>query len=419
VKRILALITIFSFLTSTAWASLNVSVGTFATSTGTGSQAVTGIGFEPQVVIFFNNNRTDETRRRSYRHNVGAATDSTAEFALSAFASDNSDQRDHFQTSVQSIRTEASNFISDFTSMDSDGFTFNISTADGDANLIGYIALGNLEGHYIGSFDLNTSTGVQAISGVGFEPNLILFFNAARDSVEDSITADLQMSFGAASGTSNFAALANADTNGTDPVEANSTQLTTACILGLTPGSSPAVQFAADLDATDSDGFDINITTAPATGVTVFFIAMKMTDAVVGTFNQSTSTGTQTISSVGFDPEAVIFATYGFAASASIQNNATISFGAGVSSTERATIVNGDQDGISPGTDAEGWINNDEIFRTISIDQNTDTEADMVSLGVDQFSIDNEKVDGTSRQIIYIAMSKQQASPLKRIITLI
>src|ERR1019366_464324 len=66
----------------------------------------------------------------------------------------------------------------DLASFDTDGFTLNFIAADATARVINFMALGGsgLTNAVTGDMTTSASTGAQAVTGVGFKPDCVIFF---------------------------------------------------------------------------------------------------------------------------------------------------------------------------------------------------------------------------------------------------
>jgi hypothetical protein len=103
------------------------------------TQAVTGVGFQPKLVIFFAG--INATKAASF----GFATGSSARFSLAQIGYTGADTWAVSASFVVNLETSASvQGLADFTSMDSDGFTVTWSKAGSPTGTatVGYIAIG-------------------------------------------------------------------------------------------------------------------------------------------------------------------------------------------------------------------------------------------------------------------------------------
>lgn len=400
---------------------LNAKVGSFAGGTATGNQAITGVGFQPELVIFFTTPNTgDAATGADSGFGLGAGVLSSDQrafgFGVDDGVSSFSDESGTYQISSACVRVTTADLTvareADFVSHDADGFTINWTTASATQHIINYLALGgdttNLK---TGSLTTGTATGNKAITGVGFQPDLVIFFSSRATADEQSGAAELGSGVGFATSSS-----ARGYTSvGHDFVNPNyqvaKVQKTDKCFGSVDAGSSNTQLYEADFVSMDSDGFTVNITTAPSTERYVHYVAIKGGQYKVGSFNQGTATGNQAITGVGFQPNGIMFLTFCAVTNSGIDaDDCEISFGAATSSSARGHIFFGSDEG---GTAQTGFVlNRTKCIGTYVQDSdapNTSTLADFVSNDADGFTVNNTTADATSREILYLAFGDAAA----------
>lgn len=249
----------------------NAAIKQLQAPASTGSQAYTGVGFQPGAVIAVSVGDTTTPNGGALsraRFGMGAASGSSAQWATSSEwegGSANGYQRTNQVIAV--IGNGAKVVEANLTSFDSDGFTLNWGTTTNGV----YCWFLCLKGGQFkaGSISQKTSTGNQAYTGVGFQPVAELF--ASRDLVA-STTIDNneeQTMIGAASSTSARAAIIS----NWGGLSTDQNTLTTTKAIRLQTGSTPTVQAEADLVSHDSDGFTLNWSTADATSREIVYLA--------------------------------------------------------------------------------------------------------------------------------------------------
>ena len=124
-----------------------VKIGLFDTATSTGTDAITGVGFQPAIVMLATSLATaNDTVTASNGASIGWAIDS-AEYSLS-WADENDATTMNTQTEIASSVIDLPDgdgsalCKATIASMDSDGFTLNYATADGTARKGFYVAIG-------------------------------------------------------------------------------------------------------------------------------------------------------------------------------------------------------------------------------------------------------------------------------------
>jgi hypothetical protein len=173
----------------------------------------------------------------------------------------------------------------------------------------------------VGNFQLNTVTGNQAITGVGFQPKAILFFhNSATVDVGVPQIANHYGMVGMTDGTTHrsvwwFEPNGNAGLESTGYIQSS---------YPICGGNnlSPTTWYA-NLVSLDGDGFTINVTTAPPDVYRVGYMAIggaDVTDVFVGEFTGTS--GSQAVTGLGFMPTGLIMTGLGSTATLLTSGNA-------------------------------------------------------------------------------------------------
>jgi len=149
------------------------------------TQSVTGVGFQPKIVLFWWSGSTatgDNVGGGTYNIGFGAAISSSSRLNVVGFSVDDAATSN---TGVSQYKTDCIRCntapavvdgIADFYSMDADGFTLVMDDQFSNAYRISYLALGgdDLTDVYMGSGSTPTSTGNYDVTGVGFQPDALL-----------------------------------------------------------------------------------------------------------------------------------------------------------------------------------------------------------------------------------------------------
>jgi len=407
---------------------MNVKTGSFAQPGSTGNQSVSGLGFTPTVVIFFGNYLTDDGSSVNANMFFGAATSSSARATMScasldAAATSACDKRWSNALCITQITagTPTVTAEADFVSLDSGddgGFTINWTTVDATARIINYIALDNQA--KVGSFTAPVAAGDKAITGVGFKPDAIIIFDSTVTTTHTSAgnagSSAYNIGWATAIAQANRASMrqdAKATSNTWGYQRTNSVQNSLS--------GAGAVVRTATLKSFDDDGFTLTFSVAPANAVYISYIAFKGGKYYVGSFNQNTTaqgTGNQSVSGIGLTPVGVLFQSDNVATSSSVQSTSKISFGVGVSSTQRASIWSDDLDNQADSV-ADSNLDRTKCLKCMTAGTPTvNTEMDFVSCDSDGFTINNTTVDATSREILYFAFGGGDVSTTTDIVQL-
>lgn len=395
--------------------ALSAKAGNFAINTSTGNQAITGLGFTPKLILFFpagENTAAGIINNERMGFGVGISSADRRALATNSQNGQISGTPVRNHTNTKCFEVFANNsavttlYAADFVSLDADGFTINVATAPASAYQIGYLALGGADITNVKSGQLisNTVTGNQAITGVGFQPDSLLFFSPNRGTAppDAATSGSFGLGFGKSSTARGAASFANV--NAVNPTQTKRYQRT----IETLSTSGGATEF--DLVSMDADGFTINWLTAPSTPVYEHFLAIKGGQFNVSSFNTPTVTGNFSKTGVGFQPVAAIFLSKLAAANTASDTDAYLSLGVATSSTQR--FVNGcfDQNGVAT-SKSRHWFATTKIYATYNTAGPTLLEdIDFVSFDADGFTLNETTSDATAREVIYMTFGSNVVS---------
>jgi len=409
---------LFLFPISPAYANpdFQVKKGTFQKITTTGSQTVSGVGFQPKTVIFWWTRQTSYGELAAVHIGYGFASyyDGAYQNCGVAFASDDAAASSNagrrrsatYCIIILSSGTPVMSAQASVTAFGSDGFTLNWQTNENRADIIHYIALGGttLTNVKAGSFTLQASTGLQDVTTVGFQPNFVMFLWTYSEAVDtDTSHAEIGMGF-AKSSIKRGAIVANSE-DGRATMDTWQQQRTDSCILTLT-ASSGAQNAIVDFSQFLSNGFQINIITAPSVSTAIFYLALSGGNYDVGSFNSPATTGTQDITTVGFLPKLLILATQGRTSGTAIGSTSELAFGGAISSSERGCTWFEDPDALADSDNEQESLNTIVIQwrdRTAADTFTLRGSADFVQFLSNGFRLNWTSVDANGREVIYVA----------------
>ncbi len=390
--------------------ALSAKASNFALNTSTGNQAVTGIGFLPKIVLFFVSENTADGIAVDHNLCIGAGISSTERACVTANDEDGQATTDtsRLVTTSECLRLQQPgsnntvNLAADFVTMDSDGFTINITTAPGSAYRVGYLALAgtDLTNVAVNSFADSGATGNQAVTGVGFQPEAVLLL-VQGDSISAGSKSDHTIGFGFAVSTIQRAWLGTASESGAATSNTHHRQQTDSCIGNLYYNDG-TLHGLADFVSFDADGFTINWSTA-GDGDDYIYIAFKGGQYAVGSLTTQTGTGNFSETGVGFQPGAGIFASFCNAASGLTVAGLEMSLGIATSSTERFVVG-------SVAEDAQGTSDTDQfqddalVYQNYDFAQGLEGSIDLVSFDADGFTLDQVDADPSGNEMIYFVI---------------
>jgi len=390
---------------------MSVKVGSFTKITATTTQSVTGVGFKPKALILWTAGSTsDATWHNGYNMSIGFSAD-YFDTLTSGSISVASEHNVATSNSSSRITAKALTIVDpgevlvaecDLDSMDSDGFTLDWTYNTATSSIVQYMALGGdgMIAAEVINWTASGSTGeTQTISST-FPPDCLLHLATAQEGTGSSASANLM-----------FSGSENSASDGlVTGFRANDGQFTSNTWklfedYAIAPiYSNGGLYCAGDFDGTNYDnfGFDIYYSYNSYDPI-IFSLALWGGEYSVGYFSKSTSTGNDSITGVGFQPEGVLFANVGGSAfTFTTDDHSYYGFGATDGTNEKATWIY-DEDNVS--TTNAGAISKSD--KSIVIAPNNSrtiaSEADIVSLDSDGFTINWSSNDGDADLVFYFA----------------
>lgn len=385
-------------------------VGSILSPNGTGANAVTGVGFQPDLVLGIGHGAAADGNVANGRFLFAAGKSSSERAVASIYADDNAGDtntahvlKDDYFISVPT--PDAALDTIDLVSMDSDGFTVT-HPINRNGQIYPYLAMQGVQSK-IGSFDLNTSTGNQSVTGVGFQPKLVILWTSAPNTTEGG-SAHAYFSFGAGTSSSSRFSHGMSDIDNTPVGRTNRYSSDSHIYTETIEGDLIGAQ--ADLVSLDSNGFTIEVETAPAAARRILYLAIGggRVEVNVGRITSKTSTGNQGYTGVGFEPGALLFIAddLSVAQMDTVIPGGMVAIGFARTAAEQAYCGYVSEDAASS-SDTGSRMSRTKCIGTIaSTDINTQvTEADLVSMNADGFTLNWSTANATARAIHYIALA--------------
>ena len=253
----------------------NAKIVTWTSPTSSGTKAITGVGFQPECLIHISTVDATVQDAVSALVMIGFVSTGEGNAYVTEFRSVDAQNPSVTNNSVYSksihLHAAATLDLAGHISMDTDGFTESWGTADGTARHIGTLCLKGFN-MKVGTF--NKSTGgapaSQAVTGVGFKPDVLLFFQACATAF-GSITNHIKNGFGLADVDSEFAIHLNSE-NSVTPSDVDGLVKTDKCLV-VADNHTQTIDAEADLTSLDTDGFTLNWTTNNATAYKIPYLA--------------------------------------------------------------------------------------------------------------------------------------------------
>lgn len=203
----------------------------------------------------------------------------------------------------------------------------------------------------------SAATVTQAITGVGFQPNIVVFYTVGATSL-DAWLPGIRMCLGFAvdeGGTIKERAISAGVEDNAATSSSSRAIVNTKCI--FTHGGTASLLAAADMQSFDSDGFTLSWTSNDAVARQIGYLALQVPSVAVRNFNTS-ATGSGTITGLGFDPTAVMMLATNVASYQTTVSTVDVfwAFGAAAGSGQWATALMDDQ--------GQATTNNNNLTRT-------------------------------------------------------
>lgn len=390
-------------------------VGSFNPSGSTGTQAVTGIGFTPKALIFWMSGAsgTSGTWAQHIRQVVGFTSGPSESYSVAGASGDAQSTSDTARRiAAKAITTVNYSSVlygeADLSSFDADGFTLDW-TDDLPAGFeIMFLAVGgdDVQAKVV-NWTSPTSTGNKAVTGVGFQPSVVLHAGVGFTAAPPGSAAGASVGWGAMDAAGGQWTNAVAAEDGQATSNTARYQRTDKALSLLSPSSLAVIEEAAYVSM-DADGFTTNFTTAGGSALQRISLCLSGVSAKVGSFLKSTDTGvpvTQAVTGVGFEPSALLLTSVAHNATTAVSSFAAWNMGAGDGTNERTT-VQFDADSQAT-TDAESLWKNDKVLATQdNVSGSVDAEADLTSLDSDGFTLNwTTNGDSEATQILFLCLA--------------
>lgn len=380
-----------------------VSRGTFLTGTGIAGTtvAVTGLGQSPDAIILFyggrttNNTNAKGTPRRGVgfvaRNGAGVDNCGAGTYDTDGGATTDTGGWDSTSRSVKRLTTGLVNGgEGHVSSLDADGFTFTVDIAFGSSILVEFLAIGgsDVSAVGIGNFQLPTSTGNFAVTGVGGKPDA-MFFLGVRATGADTAYHDFSLSFGAAS---RFDGGQACWAGGADHGAATSATLSVGGrgqVYQLFNSNVSGNQSRGSFVSFDSDGCTLNALQGTVAD-RMFYLAITGPAFKIGGIDVPTdTTTTNKEDGIGFVPKGFLFVGHenGESTFTSPTGDDMWSMAAGISASDRSVMGTESFTGATGGDVVQGTY--DGIFIDMANTPALEIRTDLTAVGRNDFSYKN------------------------------
>lgn len=400
---------------------LQTYVSSFAKRTGTGTQVITGLGFRPKAVIFWgtpSGGTNFASGPMAFRFGIDDGTTHIGYGIAGGYFLGAYNYTHHGWSDTLSLCGVKNTAFGNWRvqgaiqSMDADGFTVNWSYDDGQGQneIWEFLAIGG-DGisAKVGYYQYSTA-GVIPVTGVGFRPTGLIAWRAegAFGTLEQpDVYGSPQVAFGTVSCGSS--GVSHADGAAVNPSVSSGYQRTDKFIVNLSLGG--VVVQESTLTSLDADGFTVTHANGGGGGYQPYLAIGGACVLNIGSFEQPSVTGLQTIPIIATSPKAVILASANKVASAVVTPSLKWSFGAADGTRQHFTYT-GDLTGQGPNGKSLFVEGSDDIIQCrtpvgYGVGAGTlNSEAALDSMGSENFVLDWITVDATPRQIIYCVIAE-------------
>lgn len=260
-----------------------------------------------------------------------------------------------------------------------------------------------------GSFNIGTgaATTTVAVTGVGFQPTAIVFWWNGDTSSTDTVGGgDHRRGMGFVTSTSDRRSVTTVSEDAQASADTSVGQQIDECIYIFTlTGSTDGL---ADLSSMDADGFTLVIDNQFSADYRIHYMALggaDLTNAATGIFTRATSTGNQSITGVGYQPDCLLLMSASiWSDSDSAAVDSRISIGFAVSSSQRGTYIGGSNNGATTMQTVSYCYSGECIAIPNTTLTGIDARADFVSMDADGFTIDWLEAPFGLERIHYLAL---------------
>lgn len=312
------------------------SVGTSTSPTSTGTKAVTGIGFQPKVVMPFGviNEATGSNTVAGLHFGGAISSSSEASVAICSAngVTTSATYRRHQNSRIITNITPlgATDYEAELSSLDSSGFTLNWTSVLASARILNHICLGGADLEVsLTQHQMNNDNSNQSFAhGLSGAPTGLLFFSTWDTIAPPNTSTQVIPSIGAWSSSFQFSASIYSLTNLTTTNTKRS--LRNDCVASVSD-SIGAFQRTMAVSSVDATNVNCTYPITIATGERYFWmLAIRGANCQTGTFDHDGSTSPLTISTTGITPKLFlpIYITTGVDSINTVLNGVFCSIGA-------------------------------------------------------------------------------------------
>jgi hypothetical protein len=407
--------------------AVSCKVGTFTidtTKTAGQDQAVTGVGFQGKVGIFWwsgTTSATDATTAETLRGGIGFAVSSSqrtwaTNISLDAQASSASgggvgdDACIVLMSDASTVEGKA-----DFKQWDSDGFTLTIDDQFATAYIVSYMILGgtDLTNYYTAVETSATTATTKATTGVGFQPTFAMWAVGRLNTTKNVVASNGNLSVGFSVGTAAGSeySLVGATRNARLTMDTDRYLFDNESIGMMSAGD---ITYRAELTSFDADGFTLNWLESGGSAIYFAYLALRGPTFTVGDLLTQTDTSTTVTETTTSTPRGIFLMSHNTTKSTqnTTQNSNSVSIGAADSTSSRVAQGWWDENGTADSETATS-IEYDGIYTRIASDDTLVGVGDISAIGSTSFTFVMDDADPDQAFAAWWAIQDAPAATVK------
>lgn len=392
-------------------ASFRVGSFTKTTAAAPTSQVVPhGLGEVPKALIVWTDGHSSDDVWSEDVHRSFGVTDGTSAYAASFAITNNRSPSSTWKRQTAALVSifYPGSVLAEATlgGWDDTAFTLNWAINDPAPTLLHFIAIGGSEVSAKAlTWVLPTTPGSIGISGVGFQPDVVLHVMTDHESTTmPTFVGRASWGLGAMDKFGNQWVLQIRDANSANPTSAMRAQLTTASLMQVSTSTIPMV---ASFQSMDPDGFTLDVTQTTGSAGIYVALALRGLAAHVGSFLKSTAAApaSQTVSGIGFTPSLVLLASAQNTASPTVISDARSGIGA-MDGVRVASSASQSLSGVSTSVVYSVDSSSAAFIKSDNSTGNTDARAESGGFAPGAFTLSWPVNDATPTQLAYLALGE-------------
>lgn len=370
--------------------SAHGTISILSTDTVSTTKVVSGLGFAPQLVLFWASGQTsatDAVGAQDQQLCFGFATSATSRRAQNGYSQNGATttrcRAGYSDVAVVEVCDNTTDLVGelDIQSFDAGGFTAVIDNQFPFDLRVHWLAIGggDITNLSVDSFQVTTAGTTQSITTPGFQADCLLLVTGGRVvTAPPNAGADSTIFIGANDGTRQWCAGSGANTAVVLGVTQSLRHGRSGSSLALCIGPVGAIAVEG-VTAITSTGFDVTWDSTPGTAQWVFYVAIKGGKWRVDSLTTRVDGADIAKSGFGFQPTAAFFASVGQAEHASLGSSADamLSLGGAASVSARGVMAGSDQDNVAT-TSCAAAVEYDEVY--CRIDPSTNAVVGLMDL---------------------------------------